>query len=64
MADYEPATGTLGNLIGICPECDALMYRRVNPAKLEQVRGQLGITVPEASRRIGETTHPSENCDI
>ena len=52
MADYEPATESLGNLIGICPECDALMYRRVNPAKLELVRGQLEITMPKASRRI------------
>lgn len=64
MADYESTTESLGNLIGICPECDALMYRRVNPAKLDQVRGKLEITVPEASRRIGEIVHPSENSDI
>lgn len=64
MADYVPATESLGNLVGICPDCDAIMYRRVNPAKLEQVRGKLEITVPEASRRIGGIVRPSENSDI
>jgi hypothetical protein len=40
----QPAT--LGNLVGICPECEAMMYRRVNLARLEQVRGKLDIAMP------------------
>lgn len=64
MADYEPVTPALGSLIGICPSCDAVMYRRVNLAKLEQVRGQLEITTPQAPARIGESTKPSVNCDF
>jgi hypothetical protein len=55
MADYRPMTETLGNLIAICPDCDAIMNRRVSLAKLEQIRGQLDITMPQALRRIDES---------
>ena len=53
MADYQPKTASLGNLIGICPRCDCMMNRRVNPSKLEQIRGPLDITLPQALSRIG-----------
>ena len=56
MADYQPITTTLGNLIGICPSCESIMYRRVNPAKLEQIRGKLDITMPQALPHIDEST--------
>ncbi len=47
MADYQPVTENLGNLIAICSDCDAIMYRRINLARLQkQVRGQLDITLP------------------
>ena len=29
MAEYQPRTETLGNLIGICPQCECLMHRAV-----------------------------------
>ena len=29
MAEYQPRTETLGTLIGICSQCDCLMYRAV-----------------------------------
>lgn len=64
MADYLPVTATLGNLIGICPCCESLMYRRVNKAKLEQVRGKMDITFPQALRHIGELTQPTVNSDL
>jgi hypothetical protein len=48
MADYQPLTPTLGNLVGICPICETMMYRRASLAKLEQIRGRLDITIPEA----------------
>ena len=56
MADYQATTETLGNLSGICPCCHTMMYRRVNPTKLEQVRGQLNVTISEAWRHINEST--------
>ena len=64
MADYQPVTATLGNLIGICPDCEAMMYRRVNLAKLEQVRGKLDITMPQALPHIDEIAQPSVNSDL
>lgn len=64
MADYRPVTATAGNLIGICPVCDALMYRRASLAKIGRVRGDLDITFPEAGRRIGDTALPFPDCDF
>ncbi len=64
MAEYRPVTATLGNLIGICPCCDCLMYRRVNVAKLPMVRGELEVTLAQGSPRIGESTQPSVNSDL
>ena len=64
MADYEPVTETLGNLIGMCPDCELMMYRRVSLAKLEQIRGQLDITMPEALRHISESAQPSVSSDL
>ena len=48
MADYHALTDTLGNLTGICPVCDAMIYRTVNSTRLEQVRGNLQVTLPVA----------------
>lgn len=64
MADYQPLTTDLGNLVGICPDCESLLYRRVNPAKLEQVRGQLDVMIPVARLRIDGSSEPSVNSDF
>lgn len=64
MAEYQPLTTTLGNLVGICPNCESMMYRRVNPAKLDQVRGKLDITMAQAPRHIDESTQSSVNSDL
>lgn len=55
MADYQPVTAVLGSLVGICPTCECMMFRRVNPAKLDQVRGRLEITMPQALSRLGKS---------
>ncbi len=64
MADYLPVTETLGNLIGICSSCETIIYRRVNLARLEQVRGALDVTPLQAQPRIGESTNPTLNSDF
>lgn len=61
MADYEAVTATLGTLIAICSACETFMYRRVSLAKLEQVRGKLVITMPQALPHLGESAQPSVN---
>lgn len=58
MADYQPLTATSGNLIGICPSCESMMYRRVNFAKLVQLGAQLDITLMQALPHI-KREHPT-----
>ena len=61
MAEYQPLTATLGNLVGICPTCEAMIYRRVNPARLEQVRGRLEARAAgTATYRRDDSTQPEQ----
>ena len=53
MVDLVPLTATLGNLMAICSACETMMYRRVSLAKLEQLRENLDITMPQALEHIG-----------
>src|SRR5690242_4153701 len=58
------ATGvTAGTLQGICPGCNRMIYRRVNPQKLAGMRGDLEIIVTQAWPCIEETTKPNVNSD-
>jgi excisionase family DNA binding protein len=45
MAEYQPVTETQGNLVAICSGCEAMMYRRVNLSRLEQVCGKLDVAI-------------------
>jgi hypothetical protein len=47
MAEYQPTTVSLGNLIGICPDCDGMIYRRASRAKLAEIQGNLDISFSE-----------------
>ena len=64
MAEYKPTSERLGNLIGICPDCETMMYQRFSVNKLDQIRGQLDITMPQALRHIDESTQPFVNSDL
>ena len=64
MAEYVSITASLGNLIAICPDCEAIMNRRVSLAKLGHIRGQMDITMPQALQHINERDHPSVNSDL
>ena len=64
MADYQAATATIGNLVGMCPACSSLIYRRVNGAKLNELRAYFDILVPKESPRITESDTPSVNCAL
>jgi hypothetical protein len=48
IAEYSPITEKLGNLVAICPDCDAIMNRRVSLAKIGEFQGKVDITFPEA----------------
>jgi hypothetical protein len=61
MADYLSRTGTVGDLVGICNTCDAVMYRRVNHERLPEIRGLLDVRLPQAGKHIVEIADPSVN---
>jgi hypothetical protein len=44
MAEYHRITASLGNLIGICPDCEGMIYRRASRAKLPEIQGNLDIS--------------------
>ena len=48
MADYVRRSRGAGNLRGLCPDCDRLIYRRVSLAALDEVRGHLDVTFTRA----------------
>lgn len=64
MADYQPLTERIGNLMALCPDCNSIMNRRVSLIKLERVRGQIDITFPQALRHISESNQLTVNSDL
>ena len=63
MADCVATADNLSTLRGICPDCGRMMYRRVNPLKLDAVRGDLDVTFAKAEARIAEKGKPTVYCD-
>jgi phage terminase Nu1 subunit (DNA packaging protein) len=63
IAECVQTDETTGSLQGICPDCNRMIYRRLNPQKLDAVRGDLDVTVTRARLRIEETLNPNVNCD-
>jgi hypothetical protein len=64
MAEYHPITEKFGNLVAICPDCDAIMNRRVSLTKIEQIRGKIEISFPEAVQHIIDRARPTVNSDL
>ena len=64
MIEYISITETIGNIQAICPTCESLMNRRVSIAKLEQVLGNLDISLPQALQRLIDSHQPSVNSDL
>jgi hypothetical protein len=63
MAECVVTGHTTGTLHGICPDCNRMIYRHINPQKIGAVRGGLDVTFTQAEARIEETTKPNVNCD-
>jgi hypothetical protein len=64
MADYVPDTGTLGMLKALCPDCEAMMNRRVSFTQMELFGARLDIRYTEAPRQVSNTPEPSVNSDF
>jgi hypothetical protein len=54
MADYVPITATVGNLRGICPDYQALMYRLLSLAGLAAVAADLDVQVAQGQCPISD----------
>lgn len=52
MVDYVPKTDSTGTLVGICSNCETMMYQIVGLARLEKIRSKLEITMPQAEQHI------------
>ncbi len=64
LVEYKATTTTLGNLVAICPDCESIMNRRINLAKLNQRPCYLCITQSLAGSHITECINPSVNSDF
>ncbi len=62
MADYEPLTATSGNLVGLCPQCEGTIYRRVSLARLAEAKGNLEVKFTQGPEHIIERGNPSVSC--
>jgi Homeodomain-like domain len=58
MAECIPTGPRAGNLRGICPDCERLIYRRINLTKIDAVRGELEITFTRPPSRIRRERRP------
>jgi|SRR5665647_1155046 len=64
MAEYSPVTEKFGNLTAICPDCSSIINQRMSITKLEQIRGTMDITFPQALQHIVESANPTLNSDL
>jgi hypothetical protein len=64
MVEYQPITESMGNLAGICPDCEGMIYQRANRVKLAAIQGKSDITFSEAERRVNESNEPSVDSDF
>jgi hypothetical protein len=64
MVEYQAVTDKIGKLRAICPDCTSIMNRWVSLAKLEQARGKMDITFPQALRRLSESNQLTVDSDL
>ena len=55
MVEYKPVNEKTGNIIGICPACETLMYRRISIVKIKQFSTLMGFTLPQAHLHIADS---------
>jgi hypothetical protein len=63
MADLIQEKAGVGRLVGLCPTCGIMIYRRVNLSKIEAIKGDLDVRMPLRSPRLIEPRNLLLNCD-
>jgi Helix-turn-helix domain len=64
MADYVARTDRTGDLIGICPRCEMMIYRRISWAHFAEVCGTLEVRITQPHLRLSEGTCLSVSSDF
>lgn len=64
LVEYKSMDDKTGNLIAICPTCEAMMFRRISASKIVEFSVQMGFTLPQAHLHIVDSFEPSVNCDF
>jgi hypothetical protein len=64
MVEYAPVTEKSGNLIAICPDCGVIINRRVSLARIDQIRGGMDISFPQALEHLIESPKSTVNSDL
>lgn len=54
MVDYQPSSSAGGRLMGVCPDCDRMIFRRVSATDLQSVTVDLDLQITRAQRSLGE----------
>jgi len=63
MADLIQEKAGVARLVGFCPTCGIMIYRRVNISKIEAIKGDLDVRMPLRSPRLIEPCNLTLNCD-
>ena len=63
MADYQPLTPSVGNLVALCAACQTTMYKRAKLTQLDVIGRLLEIRVSGEERHIDDSPQPSVNSD-
>lgn len=64
MVDYEPSNEHLGCLIGICPQCNAMINKYTSTDKLKLIKDKLEITFTRSLKHINESIQLPLNSDF
>ncbi len=59
--DYRTDTPNRGALVGLCPDCEGLMYRRTSQRNLATAKGSLKVSMPSVESRLVETHDANSN---
>jgi hypothetical protein len=60
-AEFWPDGPKLGALRGLCPDCAAMMNKRVSLAKLQSAAGDLTVSIRRTDPRLSGTPEPNSN---
>lgn len=61
IADYEALSESGGRLVGLCPSCEAVIYRRVSIKSFSAAAGDLDVTCTKGQEHIVDSAHPFVN---